>query len=190
MDSIRSFLRSNSTRNVRGKSELANQYLRTHSTPDGIHNSTNNLTVENDDNQSSSSEKLQSEIVKSFFLAHPSSTTVIHQIPKLHFELETCSGVSTAEQPVDTTIAASAFESTANARSFTGHSPPKYRHSSIIDNDLTRSWIAQQNVHHRLSSPSFRRTKSHRYPSRIRKHSIKVKHSTGRLARRHSQVNK
>jgi hypothetical protein len=171
MDAIRLFLRSNSFRSSNGETDQKN-------------NSTPNLTIENEDNQSSSSEK-----IKSYFLTHPSSTTVLPKLPKLHLELETCSGSSISEKPTDTNIAASAFESISNARSFTNHSYPTYRRSSLVENnELTRSWIVGQNIHHML--PPIRRIKSYRYPTRIRKHSLKIKHSNGTLTRRYSQVNK
>jgi len=184
MDVIRLFIRSNSSRSTNGETNLINQEI-----PDEKNNSTPNLlTIENEDNQSSSSEK-----IKSFFLTHPSSTTVHHQPPKFHFELETCSGSSTSEQPTDTNIAASAFQSISNARSFTNHSSPTRRHQSFFleNNELTRSWIAGQTIHHMLpSSPPFRRIKSYHYPARIRKRSLKKKHSNASLTRRYSQVKK
>jgi len=58
-------------------------------------------------------------------------------------KLDTCSGLSTSEHPIDAIIAASAFESTANFHSFTNHSSPKRRRSSIANNELTRSWIVE-----------------------------------------------
>ncbi len=183
MDALRLFIRSNSSRNSNEETTLINQEI-----PDEKNNSTPNLlTIENEDNQSSSSEK-----IKSFFLTHPSSTTVHHQLPKFHFELETCSGSSTSEQPTDTNIAASAFQSISNARSFTNHSSPTRRQSFFLKNsELTRSWIAGQSIHYMLpSSPPFRRIKSYHYPVRIRKRSLKMKHSNGNLTRRYSQVNK
>jgi hypothetical protein len=187
MESVRSFFRSNSSRSSKENLDLIVQYARKHSISTGI----NDLKVENDDNKSSSSE-LSRENIKSFFLAHPSSVAVIRQNPKLRFKLDKCSGLSIEENPIDAIIAASAFASTANFHSFTDHSSPKRRHFSIPNNELTRSWIAEQNLHHRKNSlsPEFRRTKSHRYPSRIRRHSIKRKHSNGHLTRRHSQVNR
>jgi hypothetical protein len=192
MDAVRLFLRSTSFRNSKSKTDLTIQYSRTQSIPDGINNSNNNLTSESQDDQSSSSEKLSHETVKSFFLTHPSSTTVLHQVPKSPLELETCSGLSTSEKSTNAIVAASAFESIAAARSFTNHPSAKRRQSSIVSNEFTRSWIAEQNIHHHISSlsPPFRRTRSSRYPYRIRKHSIKPKHSTGMLTRRHSQVNR
>jgi hypothetical protein len=167
MDSIRLFFRSNSFR----KSKPKDQYLRTDSNSSEIID----LIIENQSDQSSSSEK-----IKSFLSTHPPTTTSLRPFPKLYFELETCSGLSIpiTEHPGNTLIAASASESISNARSFTNH----HRRSSILSNKRRRSWTAVHNHHHHPISP-IRRTKSYRYPDRIRKH------SKGKVIRHHSQVN-
>jgi hypothetical protein len=175
MDSIRLFLRSNSFRKSKKRNSLKYQYVRTSSNPGEI----NDLTIENQSDQSSSSEK-----IKSFLSTHPCSTTAsLTAFPKPHFELETCSGLSIpiTEQPVNTLIAASASESISNARSFTNH---HRRRSSILRNKRRRSCTAVHNHQHKLPlSPSIRRTNSYRYSDRIRKHPKENR------IRRPSQVN-
>ena len=180
MDSIRLFLRSNSFRISKRKLDLKDQYLRTNSNPGEI----NNLSLQTHNDQHSSSEK-----IKSFLSTHPSSTSVLTALPKFYLELDTCSGLSTPStehhHPSNILIAASASESISNARSFTNHSSSKHRRTLVLNNQRRRSWIAEQNIHPKTTlSSAMRRTKSSRYPNRIRKH------ATEKLTRRHSQVNR
>ena len=188
MESVRTLLHSTSSRSPHKSYESITDLLRTHSIPNEINHFSG---TENEDNQSSSSDKLSSQNVKSFFLSHPPSTAVLHKIPIFRFEVDTCSGLSTSDEPNDSNIAASAFESIAAARSFTNHSSPKHRRVSILSNDSTRSWVAQQNPHQNLVlTPPIRRSKSYRYPARIRKHSVKIRHSIKTSKRRPSEVNR
>jgi hypothetical protein len=167
MDAIRLFFRSNSFRTSKVSTNLTPEYSRTISTPDERNISNNNLSTEIDDNQSLSS---------------------------THFDLETCSGLSTpsSENGRHTIVAASASESISNALTFTNNHSSKRRRSSNFNDKRRRSWINEQNIHHSssLSSPPFRRTKSHGHPDRRRKHSLKTKHPREKLTKRYIQVNK
>lgn len=163
MDSLRLFLRTNSSRNSKKKLDLNDQYLRTNSNPDRI----NCLMLAQ---QSSSSAKLQS-----FLSAHPSSAVdFVRPTKKPFFDLETCSGLSTPTSEHSRSnhqIAASAAESICNVRSFTNHSRRK-------------SWNKHYHRRRQISlSPPMRRTKSYRYAERLRKS------ASERTTRRHSQVN-
>ena len=168
MDSIRLFIRSNSLRKSKKRNSLTHQYQRTVS-----NNSSeiNDLTIDNQSDQSSSSEK-----IKTFLSTQPCSTTTSLKVPsKPHFDIETCSGLSIPipipEYSTDALIAASASEAISNARSFTNHHPP-LRRSSTLHNKRRQSWVGVHNHQHKfpLSSP-LRRKKSYRYPTKIRKHS-------------------
>jgi hypothetical protein len=186
MDTIRLFFYSKNVRNSKRSNDLQDQYLRTNSNSSEINHSNDNLSIED---QSSSSEKM-----KSFFSSHPSSTTILSSFPLFRSQLETCSGFSTptSQHSTNPIIAASASESVSNARSFTNRqSSTRRRRSSILNNKRRRSWVTEQNIPRIASlSPPMRRTKSHRYPDRIRKHTIKTKHSTEKLSRRSIQVNR
>ncbi len=183
MDSIRLFLRSNSFRNSKRRNDLTDQYLRTNSNPGDI----NDLTIESQENQSSSNEKLSRENIKSFLSTHPSSTTRLSALPFHHLQLETCSGLSTPtdDRPVDVNMVASALDSISNAGELTDHSTLRRRRSSVGISKRRRSWLVEHN-----NQQTFRRAKSHRYADRIRKHSIKRKRSTERVVRHSSQVNR
>ena len=126
MDTFRLFLRSNSFRISKNKKfDFKNQYLRTNSSPDQMH----------DQQTGSSSAKIQS-----FLSKHPSSIADLTVLSKPYFDLETCSGLSTP--PTESSqsnhrIAASASQSIANVRSFTHHSTTmrrtkSYRYSNRI----------------------------------------------------------
>jgi len=106
----------------------------------------------------------------------------------MNLELETCSGISPPDAK-DAIIAASASESVSNAFSFSNSRSSK-RRSSIASRkrrQRRRSSVPEQHIQ-LLSSP-MRRTKSYRYPERIRKHSLKAIHGTEKLSKRTTQVN-
>jgi hypothetical protein len=86
----------------------------------------------------------------------------------------------------NTNIVASASASISNARSFTSdHYSKEHRKRR---QRRRHSWTPEQNLHHRSSQ--MRRTKSHHYPDRIRKHSLIQKYPTEKLRRRIIQVNR
>lgn len=120
MDTFRLFLRSNSFRTSKNKKfDFQNQYLRTNSSPDQMHQ------------QSSSSAKIQS-----FLSKHPSSIADLTVLSKPYFDLETCSGLSTPSIESSQTnhrIVASASQSIANVRS-TMRRTKSYRYSNRIRN--------------------------------------------------------
>lgn len=194
MDAIRLFFRSNSFRTSKVSTNLTPEYSRTISTPDERNISNNNLSTEIDDNQSSSNEKLSRENIKSFLTTQSPSNSVLSNLSATHFDLETCSGLSTpsSENGRHTIVAASASESISNALTFTNNHSSKRRRSSNFNDKRRRSWINEQTIHHpsSLSSPPFRRTKSHGHPDRRRKHSLKTKHPREKLTKRYIQVNK
>lgn len=202
MDTVRLFLYSKNFRRSKKKSNSKLKNCETISTPEEIDksNSLNNLSIDIEDNQSSSSDKLSRENVKTFFSTHPSSTSIVSNSPVGHCELETCSGNSTLLSPKSTTeflIAPSVSHLVSNARSFTNISSVKRHRSLILNNNYKRKQRRRSSAPGRnfsARSPillsSIRRTQSARYPNRIRKHQIESKSKAEKLERNRIQVNK
>ncbi|UJR07617.1 hypothetical protein I4U23_011906 [Adineta vaga] len=170
MDTIRLFLRSNSLRLSKRKTNTSPKFSPTEFTQDEPNDS-----LDNEDNQSSSSDKIKSLVTNS------ASSSGLSKLPMFSLDSETWSGLSThsSDHAKSSIIAASASDSMSNALSFTNSHSSKRRRSSHGNDIRHRSWINEQNMHtiSSLSSPPFRRTKSHRPSERIRRHSIKLKHS-------------
>ncbi len=188
MDTIRLFLRSNSFRNSQIKSEINQNNSPITSNIISIDNK--NSLNENENNEilirrNSSNEKLSRDNVKSFLSRHPSSSSLSSRLPCSSSQLETCLGLS-IPLSTNTNIVASASASISNARSFTSdHYSKEHRKRR---QRRRHSWTPEQNLHHRSSQ--MRRTKSHHYPDRIRKHSLIQKYPTEKLRRRIIQVNR
>ncbi|CAF1038507.1 unnamed protein product [Adineta steineri] len=181
MDTIRLFLRSSSFRDSKRKKNTTADYSRTISTTDETNDSNNNFSIDMDDGQSSSNEKLSRHNIQSLLTNSTSTSFGSHlSVPRL--DPETYSGLSTAssENLMSTTVAASASESVSNANSFTNHDPSKRRRSLHRSEKRRRSRIIIEPDFSQTSSlslPLVRRIKSRRHPERIRRHSIKLKHS-------------
>lgn len=197
MDVIRLFLNSKSIRSSRRRTNLKVNYTSQIPILDETNNSNNQVLVDMEDNQSTSSDKLSHESLKSFLSIQLSSTSVFSNHSLIHSDLDTCSGFSTPI--IDNTndrliVAPNVFELVSNARSFTNIYLSKHRQSSI------RNLYRQQHKQSILSSPrsihytypsslTIRRTKSNRFPDRIRKHSVKIRSKTEKLERKNIQVN-
>ena len=192
MDTIRLFLRTNSFRNLPKQKVIVATYNRSYSNPVEINASNNDLSIATEDKQN---EKLSGENIKTFISTqHPTSSSVLSRLPLLNMELETCSGLSTetSEKSKDSIIAASASESISNAFSSTNSHSSKRRSSLLTRKrrQRRRSSISEPHIHHMEPLfTSIRRTKSQRYPDRVRQHSIKTVNTTEKLRRRYIQVN-
>ncbi|CAF3257477.1 unnamed protein product [Rotaria sp. Silwood2] len=200
MDTVRLFLQTKSFRRSKGSLNLKTDCSQTILKQDEVNNSNNNLSVDTEDTQSSSSEKLSLETIKSFLLTHPPSTSIISNSPLVPFELETCSGVATSstDHRKDILIAPNLFDLVSNARAFTNIRSSKRCQSFKLNNHYNNnnnkgrqrrpsSW-PDQNIYY--GSPlmsSLRRTQSNRYTDRIRKHPTKTKATTENLKRRNTQ---
>ncbi|CAF3752025.1 unnamed protein product [Rotaria sp. Silwood1] len=199
MDTVRLFFQSKSFRQSKRKLSLKSQYSQTILKPDTINNSNNNLSIDTDDTQSSSSDKLSREIIKSFLSTHPSSTSILSNSPLIYFELESCSGCATpllSDPTKDALVASNVSELVSNVREFTNMYSSKRRRYLKINNNNNNNKRRQRrvsschnrNIHHTsLLQSSLRRTQSNRYPDRIRKHPMKIKSTTEKLTRRYSQ---
>ncbi|CAF5019478.1 unnamed protein product, partial [Rotaria sp. Silwood1] len=186
MDTVRLFFQSKSFRQSKRKLSLKSQYSQTILKPDTINNSNNNLSIDTDDTQSSSSDKLSREIIKSFLSTHPSSTSILSNSPLIYFELESCSGCATpllSDPTKDALVASNVSELVSNVREFTNMYSSKRRRYLKINNNNNNNKRRQRrvsschnrNIHHTsLLQSSLRRTQSNRYPDRIRKHPMKI----------------
>ncbi|CAF1637877.1 unnamed protein product, partial [Adineta ricciae] len=165
MDTIRLFLRSNSIRFSKRKTSSTSK-----SSPNEFTQDEPNDSLDNEDNHSSSSDKIKP------FITHSASSSVLSHLPVFQLDFESCSGLSTPSSDLGRSalVVASASESISNVLSFTNDYSSKRRRSSHGNDKRRRSWVAEHNIHH--TSPPFRRTKSHRHPDRIRRHSTKLKH--------------
>ena len=189
METIRSFLRSNSFRNSFIRNDLN---TRNSSILSNADNSNQTPMIENETSNevliegTSSNDKLSRDNIKSFLSRHPSSSSLSSRSPCISSQPETCSG-SSIPLSNHTNIVASASASIANARSFTSH-----HHSNEHQTNRQQrrhSWTGEHNHHHHIPS-SMRRTKSHHYQDRIQKPSKVHKYPTEKLRRKIIQVNR
>ncbi|CAF3759864.1 unnamed protein product [Rotaria sordida] len=198
MDTVRLFFNTKSFRRSNRKLSLSGKYSQTILKPDEVNSSNNNLSMDTEDNQSSSSDKICSETIKSFLSTHPSSTSTLSNSPLVHCELETCSGLaisSLSDHTNNTLVAPNVFELVSNARTFTNIYPLKRRRSLKFNNNNNkrrqrlRSSGPERNIH--CTSPllfsPLKRSQSNRYPDRIRKHSMKMKLTTEPLKRHQTE---
>lgn len=164
MDTIRLFLRSNSLRLSKRKTSSTSK-----SSPNEFTQDEPNDSLDNEDNHSSSSDKIKP------FITHSASSSLLPHLSVCQLDFESCSGLSTPSSDLGRSalVVASASESISNALSFTDNHSSKRRRSSHGNDKRRRSWVTEQNIHH--TSQPFRRTKSHRPPDRIKRHSIKSK---------------
>ncbi|CAF4312529.1 unnamed protein product, partial [Rotaria sordida] len=70
MDTVRLFFNTKSFRRSNRKLSLSGKYSQTILKPDEVNSSNNNLSMDTEDNQSSSSDKICSETIKSFLSTH------------------------------------------------------------------------------------------------------------------------
>ncbi|CAM4857378.1 unnamed protein product [Rotaria socialis] len=189
MDTIRLFLRSNSFRNTKIRTDLNSKSLSI--TSNIIDKDNNNLLIENDKNEilirrSSSNEKLSRDNVKSFLSTHPSSSSLSSNFQSVSSQIGTCFGLSSpsSNNKRSPNIVASASAAISNVRSFTNENPLKDRR---IRRQRRHSWTNERNFHNISSSSSsfaVRQTKSHRYSDRTRNYSFIHKNSTKKTRRR------
>ena len=166
MNNVRSFLHSASFRTGRGNSQMDSKVTVVNEETTCVDES----EIESNFSQrSSSSEKFTRENVKSFFFAHPSSSSLALPSPWSSSQCQSCSGVSLG--PIKSreanAIVASASASISNARSFTsdGQGNETRRTSSM---SRRHSWASQADVHHivvNASSKDLRRRRQHRLKS-------------------------
>ena len=165
MDNVRLFLRSASFRTGRGKRQMDSKVVVAvvNDEDDDVHPNkalsneekifANESEIDSNFSQrSSSSEKLTRENVKSFFSAHPSSSSLAVPSPWSSSQCETCSGLSltvTKSRQASAGVA-SASASISNARSFTSENQWNrgHRRTSM---SRRHSWASQGNVHHIVS---------------------------------------
>ncbi|CAM4825661.1 unnamed protein product [Rotaria magnacalcarata] len=189
MDTIRLFLRSNSFRNTKIRTDLNSKSLPIRSNI--IEKDNDSLLIENDKNEilirrSSSNEKLSRHNVKSFLSTHPSSSSLSSNFQSVSSQIGTCLGLSTSSSnnKKSPNIVASASAAISNVRSFTNENSLKDRRNR---RQRRHSWTNERTFHNISSlSSSFavRRTKSHRYSDRTRNYSLIHKKSTKKTRRR------